>query len=204
MMAYNFKVVLVGDAGCGKTAWINRHKTGAFEEKYIATQGVDVTPLTFNTNYGEVTFKVWDCAGQEKFGGLSDNYYVGADAAIYMFDLTNRETLHNIFKWTFAVERVVPNIQGVVCGNKCDIKEFDFITYRVGGYDWYRISAKSTHNFEKPFLDLARKLTKHSDLEFVDIEPPQVKPDRHKQINMVKIPGGMMRVTYEFIEDGEI
>jgi GTP-binding nuclear protein Ran len=62
-----FKIVLVGDGGVGKTSFIERHKRGSFDEKYVPTQGVDVTPLTFNTNYGLVTFKVWDCAGREKF-----------------------------------------------------------------------------------------------------------------------------------------
>ena len=33
-------------------------------------------PLTFNTNRGLVQFDVWDTAGQEKFGGLRDGYYI--------------------------------------------------------------------------------------------------------------------------------
>ena len=33
----HFKLVLVGDGGVGKTAFIKRFKTGEFEEKYIAT-----------------------------------------------------------------------------------------------------------------------------------------------------------------------
>lgn len=40
----------------------------------LATQNVDVHPLTFHTNYGPIIFRVWDTAGQEKFGGLRDGY----------------------------------------------------------------------------------------------------------------------------------
>lgn len=41
-----------------------------FEKKYIATVGVEVHPLKFNTSRGTLIFNVWDTAGQEKFGGL--------------------------------------------------------------------------------------------------------------------------------------
>ena len=42
----------------------------------VATLGVEVHPLTFNTNRGLIQFDVWDTAGQEKFGGLRDGYYI--------------------------------------------------------------------------------------------------------------------------------
>lgn len=42
----------------------------------IATLGVEVHPLSFHTNRGGITYNVWDTAGQEKFGGLRDGYYI--------------------------------------------------------------------------------------------------------------------------------
>lgn len=42
----------------------------------VATMGVEVHPLTFWTNHGPICFQVWDTAGQEKFGGLRDGYYI--------------------------------------------------------------------------------------------------------------------------------
>jgi GTP-binding nuclear protein Ran len=42
-------LLLVGDGGTGKTTFVKRHRTGEFEKKYIATQGVDVHPLVFHT-----------------------------------------------------------------------------------------------------------------------------------------------------------
>ena len=30
----------------------------------------------FHTNRGPIKFNVWDTAGQEKFGGLRDGYYI--------------------------------------------------------------------------------------------------------------------------------
>ena len=76
MAAPEFKLVLVGDGGVGKTTLVKRHLTGEFEKKYIPTLGVEVHPLKFTTNCGPLAFNVWDTAGQEKFGGLRDGYYI--------------------------------------------------------------------------------------------------------------------------------
>jgi small GTP-binding protein len=71
--APEFKLVLVGDGGVGKTTFVKRHLTGEFEKKYNATVGVEVHPLQFQTNRGLIIYNVWDTAGQEKFGGKSNN-----------------------------------------------------------------------------------------------------------------------------------
>ena len=69
-----FKLVMVGDGGVGKTTFVKRHLTGEFEKKYIATQGVEVNSIVFYTNHGPIKFNIWDTAGQEKLGGLRDGY----------------------------------------------------------------------------------------------------------------------------------
>jgi GTP-binding nuclear protein Ran len=59
-----FKVVLLGDGGVGKTTFVKRHLTGEFEKKYVATQGVDVSSIIFYTNKGPIKLSLWDTAGQ--------------------------------------------------------------------------------------------------------------------------------------------
>ena len=81
-----FKLVLVGDGGVGKTTFVKRHLTGEFEKKYVATLGVEVHPLVFHTNRGPLRFNVWDTAGQEKFGGLRDGYYIQGPSPTFSND----------------------------------------------------------------------------------------------------------------------
>uniref|UniRef100_A0A671V8D0 GTP-binding nuclear protein Ran n=1 Tax=Sparus aurata TaxID=8175 RepID=A0A671V8D0_SPAAU len=196
-----FKLVLVGDGGTGKTTFVKRHITGEFEKKYVATLGVEVHPLIFHTNRGAIRYNVWDTAGQEKFGGLRDGYYIQdvtvlsrvlnlpvtstAQCAIIMFDVTSRVTYKNVPNWHRDLVRVCENIPIVLCGNKVDIKDRkvkakSIVFHRKKNLQYYDISAKSNYNFEKPFLWLARKLIGDPNLEFVAmpaLAPPEVQMD---------------------------
>ncbi|PYH94757.1 ras-domain-containing protein [Aspergillus ellipticus CBS 707.79] len=186
-----FKLVLVGDGGTGKTTFVKRHLTGEFEKKYIATLGVEVHPLAFHTNLGHIQFDVWDTAGQEKFGGLRDGYYINGQCGVIMFDVTSRITYKNVPNWHRDLVRVCEGIPIVLCGNKVDVKERKVkaktITFhRKKNLQYYDISAKSNYNFEKPFLWLARKLVGNPQLDFVAapaLAPPevQVNPELMKQ-----------------------
>ena len=86
------ELTLVGLQYSGKTTFVKRHLTGEFEKKYIATLGVEVHPMDFHTSKGRIIFNVWDTAGQEKFGGLRDGYYIGGQCGIIMFDVCSRIT----------------------------------------------------------------------------------------------------------------
>jgi len=180
-----FKLILVGDGGTGKTTFVKRHLTGEFEKKYVATLGVEVHPLRFHTNCGPIVFNVWDTAGQEKFGGLRDGYYIQGQAAIIMFDVTSRLTYKNVPNWHRDLVRVCENIPIVLCGNKVDIKDRKVkakrITFhRKKNLQYYDISARSNYNFEKPFLWIARKLAGQPNLVFVEspaLKPPEVVLD---------------------------
>lgn len=168
-----FKLVLVGDGGVGKTTFVKRHQTGEFEKKYIATQGVEVSSLIFYTNYGPIKFNIWDTAGQEKLGGLREGYYIGADCAIVMFDVTSRITYKNVPKWHKDLTRICENIPLVLVGNKVDAKDRKMkasqITFhRKRNMQYYDVSAKSNYQFEKPFLFLMRRLVNDANLELVE------------------------------------
>ncbi|KAM0869610.1 hypothetical protein ACQ4PT_040563 [Festuca glaucescens] len=117
-----------------------------------ATIGVEVRPLDFQTNRGKIRFDCWDTAGQEKFGGLRDGYYIHGQCAIIM---------------------VCANIPIVLCGNKVDVKNRQVKSkmatfHRKKNLQYYEISAKSNYNFKKPFLYLARKLSGDMSLRFTE------------------------------------
>ena len=115
-----YKVILVGDGGCGKSAFVKRALTGNFEKRYIPTLGVDVTPLRVPSRL--TYLNIWDCAGQEKFGGLRDGYYISTEVAIVAFDLTSPLSLNNAGSWAKSVRRIAEKSPIIICGMKSDIK----------------------------------------------------------------------------------
>jgi GTP-binding nuclear protein Ran len=150
---------------------------------------VEVHPLDFMTNRGKLLFYCWDTAGQEKFGGLRDGYYIHGNCAIIMFDVTSRLTYKNVPTWHRDLVRVCENIPVVLCGNKVDVKNRQVkakqVTFhRKKNLQYYEISAKSNYNFEKPFLYLARKLVGDPALHFTEapaLAPPEVHLDAAQQ-----------------------
>ena len=174
-----FKLVLCGDGGTGKTTFVKRHITGEFEKKYIATLGVEVHPMDFYTTRGKIRFQVWDTAGQEKLSALRDGYYIGAHCGIIMFDVCSRVTYKNVTKWYKELTRVCEGIPIVLVGNKVDVadrkvKAKQILFPRKYGIQYYDISAKSNYQFEKPFLWLLKKLIGEPNLTLV--EAPALRP----------------------------
>ncbi len=176
-----FKIVMVGGGGVGKSAFLERHISGGFRKHYQPTLGVEVHPMLFHTNYGPIKLNIWDCAGQEKFGGLRDGYYLQADGAIVMFAVDSKLSHREVPFWYRDVSRVAPSIPTVICGNKVDLPERQVkirdttIHHKLVDASgepipaaYYELSAKSNHNFEKPILWLGRQLMGHEDLRFVE------------------------------------
>ena len=178
-----FKVVVIGEGGVGKSSWVQRYLSPGFQKKYIATMGVEVASLNLMTNYGLVKFNIWDCAGQEKLGGLREGYYLGADCAIIMFDVTSRITYKNILKWYKDVYRICKNVPVVLVGNKvesnCRKVETKDITFHKGKFMQYcELSGRSGYQYEKPFLLLLRMLALNNTIELLSEPIPQPEEAR--------------------------
>lgn len=172
-----FKVIITGDGGVGKTAFINRHITGEFNNKYEPTIGVDIRSLQFSTTCGQIIFNCWDTAGQDKLAGLRDGYYIGGDAAIIMFDVSSRITYRNVPTWHKDLVRVIPSIPIILVGSKVDrnnnsIRPKDIFFHHLKGLKYYNISTKNCLDIEKPFLYITRKLTKNNNCNFVNTFAP--------------------------------
>ena len=113
---------------------------------------------------------------------MRDGYYIQADCAIIMFDVTSRISYKSVPNWHRDLVRVCENIPIVLVGNKVDVKDrkvkakqINF--HRKKNLAYYDISAKSNYNFDKPFLYLARKLMRIQDLVFTEAPafmPPEV------------------------------
>ncbi len=86
--SYNFKIVVGGDGGVGKTTLLHRFVTGSFEETTHMTIGVQFHNKELHIADFDVTLSVWDLGGQDRFRFILPSYVLGAKGALLLFDLT--------------------------------------------------------------------------------------------------------------------
>ena len=127
LIDYQFKVIIVGDPGVGKTSLILRYTDNAFRRNYVPTLGVMVTDKIFKIENSVVQLTLWDIGGQQKFQTMRQQFYRGSDAVFLVFDLTRLESFNNIPKWFSDVSEQLKNrdeeLIGFMIGNKKDLEE---------------------------------------------------------------------------------
>ena len=173
-----FKVLIIGDGGVGKTTYVNQlNPTGS--GAYMDNLGVRLHEIVLDSNYGKITFCVWDTAGQEKFGKLRDSFYEGADSAIIMFDVASFTSFENVLMWRQEILRTCGNIPLVLLGNKVDIPNRK-VEYRnicqnpvLALLKTYEVCAPSNYQVVQPFVWLAFNLLNAPSLQ---VQPPHLKP----------------------------
>lgn len=117
-----FKIVVIGDVGVGKTAFIKKHVHGVFSNEYKSTIGVDFALKKYTINDILCNVQLWDIAGQERFGNMTRVYYREAHASIIVFDLSNKKTFYDVLKWKEDIDaKLDPKLPCLLLGNKSDL-----------------------------------------------------------------------------------
>lgn len=115
-----YKVIFVGDSNVGKTSILN-----TYVKKCNNTPRITVGTEFFEQfmEKEDITLQIWDCAGQEKFRALTKLYYRCAQVCIFVFDLSNPDSLNAIQNyWIGTVkENSDNNIEFILIGNKNDL-----------------------------------------------------------------------------------
>ncbi|XP_068907253.1 ras-related protein Rab-30 isoform X3 [Tenebrio molitor] len=99
-----FKVVLVGNAGVGKTCLVRRFTQGLFPPGQGATIGVDFMIKTVDVDNEKVKLQIWDTAGQERFRSITQSYYRSAHALILVYDISCQPTFDCLPDWLREIE----------------------------------------------------------------------------------------------------
>lgn len=117
------KVIVVGNGQVGKTSMITRFAKGIFTNEYKKTIGVDFLEkkMYLNAHGEDVTFLLWDTAGQEEYDAITRTYYKGAGACILAFSTTDRDSFDAIESWHKKVRDECGNIVMVLVQNKVDL-----------------------------------------------------------------------------------
>ncbi|PIK39166.1 putative ras-related protein [Apostichopus japonicus] len=165
-----FKVILLGESGVGKTTLYNRY------------QAVDKHSHTTNSCHCSREFPVgpkrlpveltlWDTANMERLHSLTDNYFREAEGAVLVYDVADHMSLHAIPDWRRDCLNISPTAQLFLVGNKIDLEPQQFSPERntlEQAEVWsreltdieasYQISAKDDIHIEEMFSDIAQKI----------------------------------------------
>eukprot|EP01138_Halocafeteria_seosinensis_P003527 gb/GECG01003605.1/.p1 GENE.gb/GECG01003605.1/~~gb/GECG01003605.1/.p1 ORF type:complete len:159 (+),score=16.98 gb/GECG01003605.1/:1-477(+) len=101
-----FKVLLLGDSGVGKTNLLTRYIDDSFCKTFVTTIGIDYKVKTLNVDGYKVKLHLWDTAGQERFRTITSSYYRGANAVLLVFDMTKRDTFEKVETWAQQIREV--------------------------------------------------------------------------------------------------
>jgi small GTP-binding protein len=74
-MTIDVKVVLVGNAGVGKTAIVHSYMTGYFSGDHMATLGVAYSSRVVDAGSHTINMQIWDTGGAEKYRSMMPMYY---------------------------------------------------------------------------------------------------------------------------------
>lgn len=119
-----FKLLVVGDAGVGKTCLINRFVDDTFSSTNKSTIGVDFKATTVEMDGKAVQLQVWDTAGQERFRALTTSYYRGAHGVIVVYDVTDQASFDHLASWIKDVDLYSgEEVTKLLIGNKDDVKD---------------------------------------------------------------------------------
>ena len=120
---YLYKIVLVGEAGVGKTHLLSRYVKGTLPKNPTSTIGVEFATRTVPLmTGGTVRAQIWDTAGQERYKSITSAHYRRAVGALLVYDVTNEKSFINLKKWLDDLkENAEPDIIIMLVGNKIDL-----------------------------------------------------------------------------------
>lgn len=115
-----YKVVIAGSAGSGKTSIVNQHVYGQFCADMKTTIGVEFSHKDVD---GDTKVVFWDTAGQERFQSMTGSFYRNAQAVMFVFDVSSRESFYGLEQcWReYSVYGNVRASVAIVVANKIDL-----------------------------------------------------------------------------------
>jgi small GTP-binding protein len=121
---YNYKIIIIGDSGVGKTCLTYRATSGEFREKMAATIGFEYFPFVVKYKNKILKLEIWDTCGQEAYRSLIKSFFNNSSLAIIVYAVDNKKSFSSIDEWIRQCRSLCsPDTRFFLIGNKNDVEE---------------------------------------------------------------------------------
>ncbi|ODV86363.1 hypothetical protein CANARDRAFT_27590 [[Candida] arabinofermentans NRRL YB-2248] len=155
-----FKIVIVGDSGCGKTSLLSSYIRGSFPNEYEPTIFENHRAFLKDFKSNQIlTIDLWDTAGQEDYERLRRLSYQDSNLIILTYNLNSSESLLNIPEaWAPEILTYCENTPIILIGLKADLPQHKVnpldalkIAKNIGAIAHIQCSAKEMFNVDVIF-----------------------------------------------------
>jgi len=180
-----YRIVVVGAGGVGKSALTVRFIQGKFVEKYDPTIE-DSYRKQVEVDGQACVLDIMDTAGQEEYSALRDQYMKTGQGFVLAYSITSPATFDMVQKLRVSILRIKEDVSSqdipiILVGNKCDLEKERAVTQDEGkalankfAIPFLETSAKTNQNIDEVFFTLVRQINKWRDAH------PDVKRRKQK------------------------
>jgi Ras-related protein Rab-5C len=171
------KIVLLGDAGVGKTSILHQYQLKSFRPSPDPTVGVLCNSIIVQTRLGVQQIQIWDTAGQERYRSLVPMYARSASAALIVLDTSIPESTESAQHWIKFVHQNCPSqCLAFLVANKVDLPrmiDWDGLTAMSQESDFPIIQTTATQYmsianlFEQVAEAIAKKARELPSVDFI-------------------------------------
>ena len=166
----NYKIIMVGDSGVGKTCILMRAVNNRYTDSYQATIGFEFLVMYFKVNNIKIKLQIWDTCGQEMYRSLIQGFYRNTALTILVYSKTNRSSYEELNTWIKDIKsNTEENIPIFLLGNKCDEEKNRVNVTKEEGEQIFKqynlkyfseVSAKTGYGVGEVFEEVAKTVYK--------------------------------------------
>ena len=164
-----YKIVVLGSGGVGKSALTVQFVQGIFVEKYDPTIE-DSYRKQVEVDGQQCMLEILDTAGTEQFTAMRDLYMKNGQGFVLVYSITAQSTFNDLQDLREQILRVKDSeeVPMVLVGNKCDLEDERVVgkdqglnmAKMFGNSSFMETSAKAKIGVTDIFFDLVRQINK--------------------------------------------